>query len=698
MIICYDNRFEMIKFGVEILKQALNKKNIFCLERPLDTLTSAIKEKAIIISFESNKLKKLPDIVKSEGFSISLEGTRIYITGKDSAGAMYGLLDIAETIELYGMDAVENKVESPFMAMRGIKFNLPYEPYDTGDPFEKNIETCKNIGFWNEYIDFLAVNRYNCLSLWSEHPFHMMFRLEKYPDTCPYTEEELNKYKELFKFIIRHAKNRGIRVFLITWNIRLTDFVAKGLGLPSEIGDMSDQYNTIYNNYNHIPTNIEELNGVRQHLNVVKDYFIECIKTLLMTYTDLAGIGTTSSEEMVGDAEERQKWVAETYITAVKEVGKKTAFIHRTNCSNGKITKKIFIDEFPYEEKYISWKYSNAHMYSYEYPNFEEIFNAWEGLDLNDFKVIYTIRNDDIHTLRWGDCDYIKRYITGMNKPYVHGYYWGADGYIWASDFQHVPNGHKTWKYDYEKHWYQFALLGRLGYQPDMSEEIWIEKFKKHYGVLWGEKFYRALKVASGIIPAINRLFWINYDFEWHPESLLSVFGFKTILDFVNGNPMPGSGTIGIRQYVNNCLQNQDAQGESPIDIIRILDTAAEEINNIILLLKDEISRDYRCGDIACTLADLEAWKHLGKYFSFKFSAALELIRYEHIGNESNKTVAVDYLKKALIEWRCLSLVWSSHYLPYKMVRTKHIFGWSYYLDNVEMDIDLAAGYEKYLT
>jgi bacterioferritin (cytochrome b1) len=50
--------------------------------------------------------------------------------------------------------------------MRGIKFNLPFQPYTDGEPFQKNIETCKDIGFWKNYIDFLAMNRYNCLSLW----------------------------------------------------------------------------------------------------------------------------------------------------------------------------------------------------------------------------------------------------------------------------------------------------------------------------------------------------------------------------------------------------------------------------------------------------------------------------------------------------------------------------------------------------
>ena len=31
----------------------------------------------------------------------------------------------------------------------------------------------------------------------------------------------------------------------------------------------------------------------------------------------------------------------------------------------------------------------------------------------------------------------------GHEEAYVHGFYWGADGYIWGMDFQHVDFKHK---------------------------------------------------------------------------------------------------------------------------------------------------------------------------------------------------------------------------------------------------------------
>jgi hypothetical protein len=689
VIIYADARFETVEFGLTFLKQALEKQALFFVEKPLAAFVSGGSCPAVVVSFEGQGIESdLPEL-EAGGFKIAIVANTVFVTGKDYTGTMYGLLDLAETIDLYGITAIKAKQENPFLKLRGVKFNLPFEPYAGGDPFDKNIATCLDTNFWRDYLDFLAANRYNCLSLWSEHPFHMMFRLAKYPDTCPYSDVELERYKQVYKFIFSHAKKRGIKIYLITWNIRLTAFIAKGLGLPEELGDMSDWYNLIYDERNMIPNNVGEFHAVRQHLEIIKDYFKECIKTLITTYRDLDGIGTNCAEEMVGDAVARQNWVMQTYLEAVEETGRDIPFIMRTNMGNGK-TAKLFLDRYPSQDKFISWKYSNAHMYSHPEPQFEKLWGAWDGMDFEGIKVIYTVRNDDCHTLRWGDCDFLKNYLKGMKKPYVYGFYWGADGYIWADDFQHAPHGHKQWRYDFERHWHQFEMLGRLGYNPDLPEDIWVKKYIARYSKSWGERFYRGMKAASRIIPAVNRLFWVNYDFEWHPESLLSVFGFKTIKNFMDGKPMPGIGTVGIRDYVEKELNAVKTKAETPPDIIKILKEAVESIRKYTQELRAEIPAEYLGGDLECTLMDLEAWEQLGNYYYCKFTAALKLVYFEKTGDLSYKNSAVQCLEAGLESWQKLASIWSQHYLPYKMARVRSIFGWPYSIKDVKKDVEIA--------
>ena len=123
----------------------------------------------------------------------------------------------------------------------------------------------------------------------------------------------------------------------------------------------------------------------------------------------------------------------------------------------------------------------------------------------------------------------------------------GADGYLWAKNFQHRPNFHLCGcEYSYEKGWAQFEMIGRLSYSPDLPESLWIDKYTDRYGVS-GKEIHLGFSAAIHILCAVNRLIWLNYDYQWHPESLLSVNGFRSVLDFMESSAMSGVGTIGMK-------------------------------------------------------------------------------------------------------------------------------------------------------
>ena len=103
--------------------------------------------------------------LKAEGFSIVKTGDGCRVIGKDPAGAMYGGLDLAETIRSEGVAVVQSIQQNPYMQMRGIKFNIPLEARtpsysDVSDAAQKNILELWNMDFWREYIDTLGRPRF----------------------------------------------------------------------------------------------------------------------------------------------------------------------------------------------------------------------------------------------------------------------------------------------------------------------------------------------------------------------------------------------------------------------------------------------------------------------------------------------------------------------------------------------------------
>ncbi len=183
-------------------------------------------------------------------------GSTYAVLAADPAGAMYGGLDLAEAVRLGTLAGVTSSDHTPFIANRGIKFNIPLDVRtpsysDAGDSAQQNIPEVWDIAFWHEFLDELARQRYNVLSLWNLHPFPSMVKVPKYPDVAladvmRTTEKFDSSYDLTGKDMVRpallahmelvkkmtieqkirfwrevmdYAHNRGISVYLFTWNI-----------------------------------------------------------------------------------------------------------------------------------------------------------------------------------------------------------------------------------------------------------------------------------------------------------------------------------------------------------------------------------------------------------------------------------------------------------------------------------------------
>jgi len=81
---------------------------------------------------------------------------------------MYGGLDVAEAIHLGTVAELSSEEHKPFVARRGIKFNIPLDlrtpSYaDDSDSAQANIPEMWSREFWREFFDEMARDRYNVL-------------------------------------------------------------------------------------------------------------------------------------------------------------------------------------------------------------------------------------------------------------------------------------------------------------------------------------------------------------------------------------------------------------------------------------------------------------------------------------------------------------------------------------------------------
>lgn len=447
------------------------------LQFGLTQLQAAIDDKSVDVSVEFAEDAELGE----QAFQIKSDGGTIKVQGGDALGLMYATQELAERIRM-GDDPGELAVDAaPFIKRRGLKMNIPLDARcpsydDSGTAARMNVEQVWSTDFWHGFLDRMAEHRYNTLTLWSNHPFTAMLQLDDYPEVAledvavptyelddwilpQYKQAELQDPKnyrivkkmtmaekvEFWRHVMRYAKERGIDIYFITWNIWVH-------GAEGKYGINTSQTN---------PKTIA--------------YMRESVKQFVLTYPDLKGIGITCGEHMQNKLEGEhsvEKWMWATYGLGIQDAkaeqpGRKVDFIHRVWYSGMDVMMDDFISKYP-DTINLGFKYARARLYSIPNPPFfkEQLQADCEQYDIGCWM---NLRNDDIFCFRWGDPDYVRAYMQNLPpEPILAGYHMGSDGYVWGREFTSLdPESPRQLEID--KHWYKFMLWGRLGYDPGLD-------------------------------------------------------------------------------------------------------------------------------------------------------------------------------------------------------------------------------------
>ena len=685
----YFDKDEQILFAVEEVISALSKKGI-------QTEVSGPENAEIIIRVQSEDSN-----LKAEGFKIK-KGKSILIEGADPAGAMYGGLELAEQIKISGLNGVSETTQNPYMEMRGTKFNIPLDVRtpsytDPCDAAQKNIAEMWNFDFWKEYIDNLARYRYNYISLWNLHPFPSMVKVpgyedvalsdiqrstvkwEEYYDTngigfdAPeiLTNPEILKVMSIeekidfWKKVMAYGKSRNVDFYVVTWNIFVNGTDGK-YGITDKIDNP-----------------------------ITRDYFRKSVKQMFVTYPDLAGIGLTTGENMPNsNTMEKEDWAYETYAQGVLDAAsempdRKFTFIHRQHMAGAKDIAEKFkpLIENKNIEFIFSFKYAQAHVMSATTQPFHENFVK----DIEGMKTIWTLRNDDNYYFRWGAPDFVREFIQNIPHDVTRGFYYGSDQWIWGREFT-MKEAELPRQIEIVKHWYHSMMWGRLGYNPDLTNERFTQILQAHFPDADAQKLFTAWQEASMIYPVTTGFHWGPLDFQWYIEACKSrpgyaqnETGFHDVNRFINLPPHPKSGFQSIPDFVKMKLNGEKAQLKTPFEVSKMLHDNADKALSFLELMGTSENKE-----LNITLQDIRTMALLGKYYAYKISGATQLALYRESKDKSYQGKAIDELTKALEAWRKYSeTALQQNINPLWTNRVGYV-DWRKITDWVEDDINIA--------
>lgn len=611
-----------------------------------------------------------------QAYRVEVLGKVIEITGGDERGLMYGGLEVAEQIKLYGIGGVKESCGEPYIMIRGTKFNIPLDMRtpsysDSGTSGQENIDDMWDMDFWHEYIDELARNRYNVITIWNLNPFPSMVKVPEYPDVALDDVWRVNNYPDkakgnatnmtlpefyddytvvkkmtidekiaFWQSVMQYAADRGIDFYIFTWNIYT-------FGEKGKYGITNDLDN-----------------------EVTKDYYRCSVRELVKTYPLLKGIGITAGENMGYDigADFTEQWLFSTYGLGINDAlvekpDRDFTLLHRLHYADFNTLLEIWGD---FEGNMdFSDKYSIAHMYSDPHPGFStEYFETLpEGR-----KLYLEIRNDDMYNLKFGDISYLREYIAGMpSADKLGGFFMGCDGYVTGRVATNKDAAVQNQLF-IKKHWINFTMMGRLAYDIELPDELFAEILGEHYGID-GQLLLDLMMNAGKTIPLCNRLVWFTGD-SWYPEGNYSdplTYGYYGISNLMrNKQSFTGGKVISISDSIAARLSGESTEGLiTAFDIVESLRSyskkALELLREIHSQKPQEISGKTET-EYGILLDDQEAMATLGLYYAEKIDCALMLRLYNDTSDQTYQEKAVESARNALKYWKEYASLFSKHY------------------------------------
>ncbi len=662
---------EEVSFAISNLREQLAEQGIGL--HFTDTLDDAVN---LHVKLLDSKEKE-----PNDGFTLSKSGELIKISSDCHRGLMYGINSLTEKIKGgQSWNKVEEYSVSAHYPFRAIKFNLPWYSYRSGENLSLHYETCRDLVFWESFLDMMTENKFNTLTLWNMHPYMFMVKSKSFPQASPFSDEEMAEWQSFWKKLFKMAKQRGIDTYIVNWNI----FV-------------SEEFSKVYNTAEYSTSS--GFFGEGETNQIIEAYTREMVTQTINEYDDLTGIGLTLGERMGGmTSEERRDWIDSTLIAGLKAADRKARLIYRAPLSAGKgshgtvsvstekITREAIENMDIDDNVWIEFKFNWSHAHSS--PKVSIVHGGiltdtyWEPVS-DKYKGVWTMRNEDFFVMRWAQPDFIRDFIKYNSQEYIGGCLIGSETYIPAKDYI-TKEEYRSWNYAFERQWLFYKVWGNLLYNSNTPDSYFSRALADKFDLNTGEQLLNAWKLASMNANRFASFFRGTWDATIYTEGFTTIGGkFITVNDFIV-HPVLDSSLVNISDFVQD---NYDPEIQiSPLKLAEICETESQKALEIIT----ELSNDSTSDELAIELNDIKFWANYGFYLAKKIRAGVALEQFRTKKDSHGQEKAVVFLEEALIVWnKMVELVekYNVETMPYQFDPE---FSWRKHIADAEYDIQIA--------
>ncbi|MDX1699196.1 MAG: hypothetical protein R3250_01200 [Melioribacteraceae bacterium] len=632
----------------------------------------------------------------------------IMVTGSDTRGIIYGILELADRIAynqnpLMMLKEIENLVEQPANSIRSMTRLFVSDIEDKSWFYDKE--------FWKSYLTMLISHRFNrfslTLGLGYDSPIEVTdsYFIFAYPylvtvpgydvKVAELPTGEREKNLEILQYISGETSRRGLHF---------------QLGLWGHAYECVNSPNVKYS-----------ITGLSEETHA--EYCRAAVKTLLQSCPDIDGITFRAHHESGIPDGSKSFW--ETVFQGVAECGRRVEIdLHAKGISYNQIKMALNTGQ----PVFVSPKLTAEHMglpahqaairemERYPSPNSKNPRNSIARYGYSDFLshdreygILFRIWPGKQKIFMWGDPALASGYgryagfcgSDGMEvcEPLCfkgrQGSGVSSERRIYSDDSLIPERG------NWEKYLYTYRIWGRHLYNPDTDPESYRRYLRYEFGEA-SISLEKALAYSSRVLPLITSshlpagsamTYWpemytnmpITNSGLFHPYNDTpkpKVFGRVSPLDPVMFSP--------INEFVEDYISGKTHYRYSPVDIANWLEkfatTSAQELEIASLKTSDSNNPSFRRMEI-----DVSAQNALGLFFANKFRAATAFMFYELNDNIDYLRDAVYFYRLASDSWKDLIAVTENTYISeLGFGRFPHIRGhWKDRLPAIEDDLNI---------
>ncbi|HLP37647.1 hypothetical protein [Lacibacter sp.] len=619
-----------VQFGIEKLKQSLQAKGFIVQQN--NKYRPAVDGKQIIVGVQDNKFlssfnSKLYQVPESLLIR-KVPGNTLLAVGYDPAGAMYALLELAEQIEAVpdGADfykVMKESIERPFCTERSLSTYINSQHVRNGffhDPL-----------YWETLFEQLArsrINSYDLIFKYKAPIYTLFFELPQWPSKntggIVISADEQQRNLKALQNIVQSAHDHGIKITLGIWNHvsnpddaeRLSDYTEAAIkkivelvpfdafqfrmhwesGLPRDMTTLTKFWGSVFDGIHHSGRNIK---------------FYPRAKGLPDTIINLG-------------LNKGLRFAIETKFSA-EQMGMPfhPAHIQKANQTD---RRHGYADLLSYPKEY------------------DILYRVWNG--------------GSQKLLVWGDADWARRFALNSKLYNPSGLFEfmeieGAEPMGNGSQ-QALTQNYQYTRYEFQRYWCQNLMIGRMGYNPQTKNEIFIRAFQKHYGYTIANDMVQALAYSSKIIPRIISSAMPDFQEqrgvpEWGSGSGLN--GKGTLAAYAKVLPLDIQTFASFAEEANAILQQKPTAKYRPLHNAAWYQRTSDSINRYIRKIENQPNAKLNKETIV-TLLDMKILAGIASFHAERIKAAVAYQMYLQL-DRSAKALdsAIHYEAKALKEY-----------------------------------------------